>query len=65
MVTDWNLDTPRLGLRPLEFHNIEISQQSCCRVLKKVLVGDFIPLMALRSQHHPTSILIEGVEFLV
>ena len=65
MVTNWNLDTPRLGLRPLEFHNIEISQQSCCRVLKKVLVGDFIPPMTLRSQHHPTSRLIEEVEYAV
>ena len=63
MVTDWNLDTPRLGLHPLEFHNIEVSQQRCCTMLKKVLVGDFIPPMALRSQHHPASRLIEGVEF--
>ena len=62
MVTDWNLDTPRLVLRHLEFHNIEISQQSCCAVLKKVLVGDSIPPMTLRSQHHPTSRLIEEVE---
>ena len=63
MVTDWNLDTPRLGLCHLEFHNIEIFQQSCCTVLEQVLVGYFIPPMTLRSQHHPTSRLIEEVEY--
>ena len=65
MVTDWNLDSPRLGLHPLEFHNIQISQQNCCTLLKKMFVGDFIPPMTLRIQHHPTYRLVEEVEYLV